>query len=949
MRADSADATRDHAESFRIFLSYARVDSSIATGLVSPLVRLSYEVFVDTSNIPHGAEWREMVRFEIERSIGVVCFVTKAWLASAACREELEMAQDRNKRLLPIVHEVSVELLPDSLSKLQLAFMRSPSEAEVVAAGIDASLRVNLDWLLVHRGLLLQADDWERSKKSKARLLPSSVLHEIDEALLTKEQPEPALNALQQEFLGASRTQAISKRRAIQFVGLGFVAVAVIIGLYIANQKKTQNTLNNLANARAFVAEANRLFQRRDAPQAALRLGLAARQQAEIEETDEFLRKAISLSPQPTAIFSLDETNSVWIKGASYDDQSNSFVVAGTLPQEGTYIVGTISGTSGETIATAKIPTSMGKLLNVSAYRARGVFVRQFAGTPGAGTGDTAEIGVIDLLNQKQIGTIRISGRGAVHASLDPLGRFLAVGKGEVLVVRDLESSASKSFTLSREGLSLGDLCVHPEGNLVFFKSSTGRNWGFPVCAIRFAHQQTTVTQVMVAPYTSLGFSMSPDGRLVAVASDAGQVRLFDTTNLLEVGRIATPAGGVGVESVHWSRDGKIVALKARSLELFDSASHKSIAVVDTSLGFSSALMPSGKDELWTVSGSVPEGWPAAIRWNLEKADEFRRDKTALPPGQRYFAFDFTGQGSEILAFADRSITALDAATGDVRWSQAISNRVIAWDARRARIHEVSFAVGSEKALNMGDKPLDPATFSRVLAPRGRKLTRTSLSPDGKLLLGYSGTPEAAFFSVHEAATGALIEERWLPADETTFEFETAAISQAGVAAAFRYRDGPAQRLSLLNLTNLASEAAFTERSNPLEHVHALAFSRDSKSLIIATRLGLESLSTKTLRTEYSINWRVKGAQPDAIGISRDGFHVACPMHSGVITVYNLNTRKFEARVSVDEDPRGKSYLRFSRDGVWLAVNAGGANGLATFIRENGSQRRSKLKSLSAW
>src|SRR5690349_1399199 len=108
----------------RVFISYSRVDMTLAQKFHTLLVDAGHEVFFDqdrTYGIRIGEEWQERLHERLRWADAVVCLVTAASLSSTWCVCEVSTAISRGSRLIPVVAEPEVR--HPLLAQLQQLFL----------------------------------------------------------------------------------------------------------------------------------------------------------------------------------------------------------------------------------------------------------------------------------------------------------------------------------------------------------------------------------------------------------------------------------------------------------------------------------------------------------------------------------------------------------------------------------------------------------------------------------------------------------------------------------------------------------------------------------------------------------------------------------------------------------------------------------------------------------
>lgn len=91
-----------------IFISYAHRDAEVVTRILSRMYNDQYRVWFD-QGIDPGTEWDENIAAHIEQCGYFIAFVSRNYLSSDNCKDELNFARDLSKKRL-IVYLEDVEL-----------------------------------------------------------------------------------------------------------------------------------------------------------------------------------------------------------------------------------------------------------------------------------------------------------------------------------------------------------------------------------------------------------------------------------------------------------------------------------------------------------------------------------------------------------------------------------------------------------------------------------------------------------------------------------------------------------------------------------------------------------------------------------------------------------------------------------------------------------------------
>jgi hypothetical protein len=87
-----------------VFLSYSRDDKSFAVRIGEALREIGHKVWIDTSSIPGGDDWRESIQLGISASKAVIVVLSPDAVASPWVQREISYADSLKKPILPIVH-----------------------------------------------------------------------------------------------------------------------------------------------------------------------------------------------------------------------------------------------------------------------------------------------------------------------------------------------------------------------------------------------------------------------------------------------------------------------------------------------------------------------------------------------------------------------------------------------------------------------------------------------------------------------------------------------------------------------------------------------------------------------------------------------------------------------------------------------------------------------------
>jgi hypothetical protein len=118
----------------QVFLSYSRKNQAEAEILAADVQKLGYSVWLDQA-LTGGQAWWDQILSKVRKCDVFIFVLSPESLDSMACKREWRYASQLNKRILPVlVTEVSQNLIPTELSKIQFVDYRQSQDKRVVFA-----------------------------------------------------------------------------------------------------------------------------------------------------------------------------------------------------------------------------------------------------------------------------------------------------------------------------------------------------------------------------------------------------------------------------------------------------------------------------------------------------------------------------------------------------------------------------------------------------------------------------------------------------------------------------------------------------------------------------------------------------------------------------------------------------------------------------------------------
>jgi WD40 repeat protein len=264
-----------------VFISYSRRDIAFARLIRESLQQSQIDTWIDWDRIPIGERWWQEICEAIQNANVFMFIVSQNSIGSKVCKEEIGLALQNNKRIIPIVvddlkPEVIQEFAPNlpqynwviferdhifKLEEKQQAEGEKPEDRwtalpkrpqfEQALEKLSAAIHTDWEWVKYHTRLQVDALRWENNQKNPSYLIRGAELEEAEQQLFRAAGKEPQPTELQVSYVTASR-QEETQRQAEQLaleqksrrreqlvlwaVGIGLL-VAVILGVAAWGQR----------------------------------------------------------------------------------------------------------------------------------------------------------------------------------------------------------------------------------------------------------------------------------------------------------------------------------------------------------------------------------------------------------------------------------------------------------------------------------------------------------------------------------------------------------------------------------------------------------------------------------------------------------------------------------------------------------------------------------------
>lgn len=115
-----------------IFISYAHKDSDVVLPIIARLQREGYRVWYDEGIAP-GSNWDVYISEHLNKSSNVFIFLSKSYVKSHNCRDELALSRSKGK-IMNIIYIDDVCLSPGlkmRYGRIQALFLKDMTEDEL--------------------------------------------------------------------------------------------------------------------------------------------------------------------------------------------------------------------------------------------------------------------------------------------------------------------------------------------------------------------------------------------------------------------------------------------------------------------------------------------------------------------------------------------------------------------------------------------------------------------------------------------------------------------------------------------------------------------------------------------------------------------------------------------------------------------------------------------------
>lgn len=251
-----------------VFISYSRKDKAFVQKLNDALDNSGIHAWVDWEGIELAADWMQTISTAIQGQDAFLFVISPDSLKSKVCSDELELAINLNKKLIPILYRepAKEQTMHQKLAATNWVYMRKDDNFEETLPKLIQSVQTDLEWVSQHTQLLNRAAEWERKNKNNSFLLQGTELEDAEKWMADAARSENrVVLPVQAEFIRSSRQAAVRRQRSL----LAGVSAALVISILLSilavfarNDAKHQEVLavesKNTAVAAQAIAEENK-------------------------------------------------------------------------------------------------------------------------------------------------------------------------------------------------------------------------------------------------------------------------------------------------------------------------------------------------------------------------------------------------------------------------------------------------------------------------------------------------------------------------------------------------------------------------------------------------------------------------------------------------------------------------------------------------------------------
>jgi WD40 repeat protein len=920
-----------------IFISYSRKDIAFARLLRSSLESSGLNTWIDWERIPVGEQWWSEISQAIERCNVFMFIISASSIGSSVCKDEINEALKNHKRVIPVLvdnvtPEAVREFIPelpglnwvvfekDHLFRLgedaeaapgrdedRLVALPNTPQFEQALAKLTETVHTDWDWVKAHTQLQVDALRWSARGRDASYLVRGSALEDAEGWLARAVGRDPQPTLLQSQFISAGRLEearrqreaARRQRRLLRVIAIALV-VTVALGCVAIIQRSDARREAHIAQGQARLAESGDLAAESTNVMPG-NAGLGALLSLES------LRLSANATARAAVFNALGQPLDTILSGLSSRDIVGDFrpidgvtfspdgKILAIVQDDGNVVlwdtatharlgelgdgnaIGAVAfSPDGKTVAAGDNDGNV--VLWDTAMRTR---LARFSevnpidslafspdGKTLAGGDDEGLVVLWDTATGTRLGQLgQLSGDAIVQVAFSPDGKSLVTAGSGGVVLWDT-ATRSRLGQLGSHMMFFGSVAFSPNGQTLATANASGAAlWDL---ATRSKLGQLGLTN---SSSQDLSAAYSPDGKILAIGDDEGNVVLWDTATRTQLAQISD---GSTVDSLAFSPDGKTLVAGDYdgNVVLWDTATRTQLA---------QHAQFGGNDPIGSVTFR-PDGKALAVAYDNTGKVVLRDTATRTQLGQLGKNMNLVG-----VAFSPDGKTLATVETAE--WG-LVYGKVVLWDtATRTQLGQ----------LGSGDQ-----VCSVAFSPDGKTLATADF--DGKVVLWDAATHT----KLGELSGGLRLDSVAFSPDGTTL---AAGNDEDDVVL---WDTAKRAKLGELSGGNPNEQETFTPQGT-------IAFSPDGKTLGAVDASGNVVLWDTATRTQ--LGQLSDGSPTESVAFSPDGKTLATGDDAGNVVLWDTATRtqlgQLSGDVQIDSvafSPDGKDLASADLDGTVALV-----------------------------
>ena len=192
-------------------------------------------VWIDWEDIPYSSNWWDEISQAVDGASAFVCVLSNEYFKSDTCRAELKLAEEANKRIIPIYHKDFDRKLNNSnaVAKTNWLLFQVGNNFDVSFQTLLDTLNADLDWRKFHSRLQVRASEWAKKAHDGSYHLFGQDLDDAIKQLEHQQDKSPQVTTLQLNYVESSKAGArelVRKQlRGFYWAALAYSVVQIFV------------------------------------------------------------------------------------------------------------------------------------------------------------------------------------------------------------------------------------------------------------------------------------------------------------------------------------------------------------------------------------------------------------------------------------------------------------------------------------------------------------------------------------------------------------------------------------------------------------------------------------------------------------------------------------------------------------------------------------------------